>query len=71
MGLYKGVTPTVIRAMLLNVGMLASFDEIKERLNASGAFEKNSLPVRVIASGAAGVISATMSLPGDNIKTKL
>lgn len=70
-GLFKGVVPTVVRAMLLNVGMLASFDEIKERLNSMSAFEPNSIPVRCIASGAAGVIAATMSLPGDNIKTKL
>lgn len=29
--LWRGCTPTVIRAMSINFGMLASYDEIKER----------------------------------------
>ena len=33
-GLWKGCSPTVVRAMLLNLGMLSTFDEVKERLNA-------------------------------------
>jgi solute carrier family 25 oxoglutarate transporter 11 len=30
--LWRGATPTVIRAMALNLAMLASYDEVKERL---------------------------------------
>lgn len=30
--LWKGSTPTVVRAVVLNLGMLAPFDETKERL---------------------------------------
>lgn len=33
--LWRGATPTVIRAMALNLAMLASYDEVKERLMAS------------------------------------
>lgn len=29
--LWRGCTPTVVRAMSINFGMLASYDEIKER----------------------------------------
>lgn len=29
--LWRGCSPTVIRAMTINFGMLASYDEIKER----------------------------------------
>lgn len=50
--------------------MLASFDEIKERLNETSE-EKNTLKIRAIASGCSGVIASVLSLPGDNIKTKL
>lgn len=31
--LWRGCTPTVVRAVVLNVGMLGPYDEIKERLN--------------------------------------
>jgi hypothetical protein len=34
MNLWKGASPTVVRAMVLNFGMLAPFDEVKERLNS-------------------------------------
>ena len=30
--LWRGSGPTVVRAMVLNFGMLAPFDEVKERL---------------------------------------
>lgn len=32
LALWRGATPTVIRAMVLNLAMLASYDEAKERL---------------------------------------
>lgn len=32
--LWRGCTPTVVRAVVLNVGMLGPYDEIKERLNS-------------------------------------
>jgi solute carrier family 25 oxoglutarate transporter 11 len=31
--LWRGCTPTVVRAVVLNLGMLGPYDEIKERLN--------------------------------------
>ena len=31
--LWRGSTPTVIRAVVINVAMLGPYDEIKERLN--------------------------------------
>ena len=32
--LWRGCEPTVLRAMVINLGMLAPYDEVKERLNA-------------------------------------
>jgi solute carrier family 25 oxoglutarate transporter 11 len=33
LALWRGCTPTIVRAVLMNVGMLAPFDECKEFLN--------------------------------------
>lgn len=33
MALWRGSTPTVVRAIVINVAMLGPYDEIKERLN--------------------------------------
>lgn len=45
--LWRGATPTVIRAMVLNLVMLASYDEIKERLNKSLGRTKDEVDVRL------------------------
>lgn len=68
--LWRGATPTVVRAMVLNLGMLAPYDEVKERLNkATGTVD--TMSTRLIASAVAGFLASFMSLPFDNIKTKL
>ncbi len=67
--MWKGATPTVVRAMALNLGMLVSYDESKERLEK--VFPNNSTFVWIMASTISGGIAATMSLPFDNVKTKL
>lgn len=33
LALWRGCIPTIIRAMSLNLGMLAPYDEVKERLD--------------------------------------
>lgn len=30
--LWRGATPTVVRAIVLNLAMLSSYDEVKERI---------------------------------------
>lgn len=68
--LWRGSTPTIVRAMAMNVGMLTSYEEIKERIIRITKDEK-SVATKVLSSACAGVICATMSLPPDNVKTKL
>jgi solute carrier family 25 oxoglutarate transporter 11 len=69
-GLFRGGGPTVVRAMSLNMGMLASNDQAKEMIEASG-FEKGS-PVPVIGGAAiAGFIASAFSLPFDFVKTRV
>ena len=68
--LWRGASPTVVRAMVLNFGMLGPFDEIKERLNRYYGV-KDTIKVRLIASACAGFLCSFFSLPFDNAKTKM
>jgi solute carrier family 25 oxoglutarate transporter 11 len=69
-GLFTGATPTVVRAMALNMGMLASNDQAKEALVAAG-LEKGSTPVVLGGAMLAGLMAAACSLPFDYVKTQL
>jgi solute carrier family 25 oxoglutarate transporter 11 len=68
--LWRGCNPTIARAMSMNLGMLATYDECKEQLDKIRG-EKDLLTTRMASSAVAGVVCAVMSLPFDNIKTKL
>ena len=47
LGLWRGATPTIIRAIVLNLAMLASYDEAKERV-MDYLQEKENLKVRIM-----------------------
>lgn len=68
--LWRGCTPTVVRAMVLNCVMLGPYDEIKERLNRYKG-SKDTMSTRLTAAAFAGLLSSVSSLPFDNAKTKL
>ena len=66
--LWRGCTPTVIRAMVINFGMLGPYDECKERLRKYlGDTKQNALA----SSAIAGFLAAFFCLPFDNVKTKV
>ena len=65
--LWRGSAPTVARAMAMNLGMLTSYDEIKEQLNELKG-TTDALETRVFASAIAGIICSFLSLPFDNVK---
>eukprot|EP00922_Rhytidocystis_sp_ex-Travisia-forbesii_P015947 GHVS01023751.1.p2 GENE.GHVS01023751.1~~GHVS01023751.1.p2 ORF type:complete len:306 (-),score=18.73 GHVS01023751.1:276-1193(-) len=68
LGLWRGSTPTVLRAMSLNMGMLASYDQAKETLaHRLGEGWGTSL----IASAISGFFAVTLSLPFDFVKTRM
>jgi len=70
MTLWRGSGPTIARAISMNLGMLTTFDEAKERINKiRGTHDEMS--TRIVSSVLAGIVCATMSLPADNIKTKV
>jgi solute carrier family 25 (mitochondrial oxoglutarate transporter), member 11 len=68
LNLWKGATPTVIRAMAINFGMLGPYDECKERLAKYFGYTKKNY---IISCAIAGFLAAFVSLPFDNVKTKL
>jgi solute carrier family 25 (mitochondrial oxoglutarate transporter), member 11 len=82
LSLWRGSTPTVLRAMAVNAGMLATADQAKESLalmlGDSPAREKatgtgtgrNALVVLLLSSFVAGITASAVSLPFDAIKTR-
>lgn len=70
MGLWKGSLPTIARAMMLNAGQLGAFEQLKDMV-ASARGGKYDATTRLIAVTGCGVICSVVSLPFDNIKTKL
>jgi hypothetical protein len=69
-GLFRGGGPTVVRAMALNMGMLASNDQAKEAIQAAG-FEKGSMVPVVGGALIAGFFASACSLPFDFVKTRM
>lgn len=69
-GLFRGAGPTVVRAMALNMGMLASNDQAKEAIENAG-FEKGGQVVVVGGATLAGFVAAACSLPFDFVKTRI
>jgi solute carrier family 25 oxoglutarate transporter 11 len=66
--MWKGATPTVVRAMSLNLGMLATNEQVKDVL--TDIIGPGQVTV-CSASLVSGCVAAAMSLPFDNVKTKL
>lgn len=67
---WNGASPTIARAMALNVAMLVTYDEAKERLTKSYG-NGNPRAIMFAASMLSACATSTASLPFDNIKTKL
>lgn len=69
LALWKGAGPTVVRAMALNMGMLASYDQSIEVLRDNiGLGEASSV---VGASALSGFFASACSLPFDYVKTQI
>lgn len=67
-GLFAGAGPTVVRAMSLNMGMLASNEQAKDMLKQAGF---QGAPVTFGASAIAGFFASFFSLPFDFVKTQM
>lgn len=65
---WRGSLPTVIRASFINIGMLAPYDQTKEFLDLKLGFHSSN---RFLASIVAAMCACVISLPFDNVKTKI
>ncbi|KAF5838254.1 mitochondrial substrate carrier [Dunaliella salina] len=70
-GLFRGAGPTIVRAMALNMGMLASNEQAKEMIQAAGGYEKGHPIPTLGGSFVAGFFASACSLPFDYVKTQL
>jgi len=68
-GFFSGASPTIVRGLAMNVGMLTTYDTYKE-WNAGWAGEGTQLN-RFFSGFLSGWTAATAALPFDFIKTRL
>lgn len=68
---FKGLTPNVVRAALMNASQLASYDFFKDLLYSTGQFTQGSLPHYLLSSLLAGTVATTITSPADVIRSRL
>ena len=66
--LWRASTPNILRAIGLNMGMMTSYQELKERLKP---YLGDTFPNHVFSSVIAGICGTILCLPFDNIKVKI
>lgn len=69
-GLWRGAVPTAVKTMVMNLSMLATYDQVKEELDKrlKGTSDTN---IKLLSSAISGLVCSFCALPFDNIKTKL
>lgn len=70
-GLWRGATPNVARAMSTNCSLLVTYNEAKEGLMRLTQSKEETLNLRLLSSCVTGVAISIVSLPFDNVKTKI
>jgi solute carrier family 25 oxoglutarate transporter 11 len=69
-GFFSGATPTILRGLSINVGMLTTYDAYKDFVGEKTG-DPTSQTTRFAAGALSGWTAATVSLPFDFIKTRL
>lgn len=68
-GFFSGATPTVIRGLSMNVGMLASYDPLKR---ITGSWFGDGTSASLVSAGfLSGWCASTVALPFDFVKTRM
>ena len=70
MGFFKGVVPSVVRAILLNAAKLASYDHIKHAI-LNNHILSDGYGCHFLSSFCAGFCEAAVSCPADLLKTRI
>ena len=69
--LWTGFEPTAFRAVAMNVGMMASYDQAEQAIKNARGEKKPSLETNLMAAAISGVTASVTSLPFDMMKTRL
>lgn len=69
-GLWRGATPAVQRAALVNLGELATYDHAKESILRTGLVGDN-VAAHTLSSMCSGLFASLISTPADVIKTRM
>ena len=69
-GLYRGVVPNVQRAALVNMGDLATYDSVKQRILRYTTLKDNWV-THTLASACSGLVAAILGTPADVVKTRI
>jgi len=69
-GLWKGVTPNVSRAILVNIGELSTYDTAKQYLKKNYHFNEG-LPLHTSSSICSGFVSSLLCTPADVLKSRM
>eukprot|EP00891_Asterochloris_glomerata_P006680 jgi/Astpho2/6680/Aster-05032 len=69
-GLWRGIGPNVARNAIVNAAELASYDQIKESLIATGLFE-DTLPCHLASGSGAGFFAVCIGSPVDVVKSRM
>jgi len=70
-GVFKGASPTVIRGLAINVGMLCTYDPVFAKLKDNTPLGDYPQANRFVSGAISGWTAATVSLPADFIKTRI
>ncbi len=68
--LWRGATPTVCRAMVVNAAQLASYSQAKQAIKPYFHLE-DGVPLHFAASLVSGLVTTVASLPVDLAKTRM
>ncbi len=69
-GLWKGTTPSMVRAGLLTAAQCATYDEVKLLFTRQLGWE-DGVGTHLAVSGVAGLVTTTVTAPVDMIKTNM
>jgi len=70
LALWRGSTPTVARAMVVNAAQLATYSQAKQAILATG-YVKDGIPCHFYASMISGLATTIASMPVDIVKTRI
>ena len=69
--LFRGLTPNMVRAVLMNTSQLSTYDFSKDMLLKSGYFTSGTLAHYLTSSQIAGTVATTICSPADVIRARI